>query len=345
MTASNDAPSPFSEVTPNLQLVWDATSLGWLKTCPRYYQYKMLEGWTPKKMAAPLSFGIFFHNAIEAFDKAIVAGDPFKVALRKAVKQVLSDTRIPTYKTICSDCGEEWHAGWSVCGYCGSEESYVEEGWEPWETDRPERNRWTLLRAVVWYIDYYGHDDSLQTYVLSNGSAAIELTFKMPSGVQTQDGEEFMFSGHFDKVADIGNGIYVQDRKTTGGRLDDKFFESFTPNNQFSLYTLASRVVFSVPALGSVIDGIQLGAGFNRFGRGFAYRTPKQLEEWLRDAGVWLRIAEQYAREGYWPQNDTACGMYGGCPFREICGKDPAVRSRYLESNFIRSYWNPLQER
>jgi hypothetical protein len=41
--------------------------------------------------------------------------------------------------------------------------------------------------------------------------------------------------------------------------------------------------------------------------------------------------------------NDAACMMYGGCPFRDVCGKDPSVRQEFLETLFDRAPMrNPL---
>jgi hypothetical protein len=54
---------------------------------------------------------------------------------------------------------------------------------------------------------------------------------------------------------------------------------------------------------------------------------------------------EEYAKEGYWPQNDTACDKYGGCRFRGVCSRSPSVRQAFLDSDFRREMWNPLDTR
>jgi hypothetical protein len=112
-----------------------------------------------------------------------------------------------------------------------------------------------------------------------------------------------------------------------------------------SLYTIASQVVFASEVKGVMIDVVQVAVGFSRFARGFVYRTQGQLDEWLADLKVHLRHAEGYARDGYWPQNDKSCQMFGGCAFQKVCSKDPAIRQKFLESNFERKPWNPLQVR
>ena len=87
----------------------------------------------------------------------------------------------------------------------------------------------------------------------------------------------------------------------------------------------------------------------NAFARGFTFRTPDQLTEWLADLRYWLTMAENYATMEYWPQNDTSCDKFGGCRFRSVCSKDPSVRERFLEADFIKlpesERWNPIKPR
>ena len=46
--------SPFLPAT-HIQYAWDSTSLGYLKTCPRLYQYIMIEGWQSQIESRPSS--------------------------------------------------------------------------------------------------------------------------------------------------------------------------------------------------------------------------------------------------------------------------------------------------
>ena len=110
------------------------------------------------------------------------------------------------------------------------------------------------------------------------------------------------------------------------------------------------------PVKGVIINACQLMLDYEksgdygaRFVRGFTYRTPDQLREWLADLRYWLDLAERYAIEDYWPQNDTACDKFGGCRFRDICSKSPQVREQFLKSDFTKldedARWNPLRPR
>ena len=140
------------------------------------------------------------------------------------------------------------------------------------------------------------------------------------------------------------------DRKTSISTLSSYYFDQWTPSNQMTLYTFAGKVILHSPIKGVIIDAAQvLLEKPNAFQRGFAYRTDDYLAEWLDDLRFWLAQAESFATANYWPQNDTACNKFGGCQFREVCSKSPAVREQYLKASFNKleekDRWNPLRAR
>lgn len=142
---------------------------------------------------------------------------------------------------------------------------------------------------------------------------------------------------------------YTVTHNTTTSTPGDYYFHQFSPNNQMSLYSIASKVILDSPVKGVIINAAQLLVDSSKFVRGFTYRTPDQHSEWLEDLRFWLDQAERYAEADYWPQNDTACDKFGGCRFREICSKSPQVREQFLKSDFDKlkeeDRWNPLKPR
>jgi hypothetical protein len=307
----------FSRKTPGLQLAWDSTSLGLLKSCPWKYYLSLIEGWQPKSMADPLAFGIWFHEAMEKFYYLIAEDTDYDEAIIEVVNQTLLKT------------GSRNDAG----------------VFEPWKPDDNRRTRANLVRAIVWYLDAH-RKDNLTTLIRPNGKPAVELSFKFDLDKKSSGaGENFILAGHLDRVVEFDGRNYVTDYKTSGSTLSSYFFDKFTPSNQMSLYTWAGNVIFDKPLAGVIIDGVQVAVGFNRFGRGFAPRTPEQIEEWMEDTFMWIDMAERYALNQHWPMNDTACSMYGGCDFRGICEKSPKVRESFLEANFTRRVWDPLISR
>lgn len=306
------APSPFLPGT-YVQIAWDSTSLGYLKTCPRLYQYHMIEGWSTKEESVHLRFGIEYHAALQDYDLSRAAG----IAHSEAVHDVIRELLIRT---------------------------------ADFDPDHKTKTRESLVRTVIWYLDQFV-DDPATTLILSDGSPAVEQSFRfeLDWGPACDLKVQFMLCGHLDRVVTFNSELFVMDRKTTSFGLSSYYFQQFEPSNQMTLYTLASKVVLDTPVRGVIIDAAKIGNGFTEFGRGFTYRTPDQLEEWLADLRYWLTLAEQYAIAEHWPMNDTACDKFGGCRFREICSKSPSVRGRFLEGNLIKlkeeERWNPLRTR
>lgn len=340
-------PSPFSEEIPSLQLLWDSTSLGWLKRCPRYYQLRMLEGLETKKGSIHLTFGILYHAALETYDTLRTRGENHRSAQDAAVKYALENSVEHYEAWQCPNCERIWPSDedHTFCLACRDDHPGVTFSyWRDLLTGLPQKGRLQLVRTVVWYTEQYKHD-ALETVTLQNGEAAVELSFTLPLDMQASTGEIFALRGHLDRLAQADEGIWIPDRKTTKSTLYPSYFDGFSPHNQVTLYTLASRMLFDVPAQGVIIDAAQVAVGFSRFQRGYIHRTVSQLEEWLNDLNMWMKQAEQYATLEHYPQNEEACNLYGGCPFREICGRSPEVRQKYIDNDYVRRPWNPAEDR
>jgi len=306
--------SSFSTVLPTLQLAWDSTSLGALKTCGRFYQYELIEGWTPKRPSVHLVFGQIFHSALEEYDRARFLGVDHEGATIVAVRVVLEQT---------------WNKSLN----------------RPITWDDKNKNRFTLLRSIVWYLEQF-KIDPIETVRLANGRPAVELSFRYENGyTSTLTGEPFLSCGHMDRLGTLNGQTYIVDRKTTKSTISQDFFGKFSPDNQFSQYVLASKIVYGLPVAGLIVDAAQVAITFSAFQRGFITRTPAQIEEWHQDLGHWLQLAERYAANNYWPMNDKSCNNYGGCRYRGICSKSPQVRQQWLEADYNKRVWDPLQIR
>lgn len=325
--------SPFLQGT-KIQFAWDSVCLGALKTCPRFYEYTIIEGWTTKGEAIHLRFGIEYHQALHDFELEKANGADFDSALRNTIRLLLIRTH--NFRP------------------------------EPTSNSEQLKTRDNLVRTVIWYLDHFENDPA-KTVILDNGKPAIELSFRFEldwgprQGFRTEHGvydgeviehnlsQPYILCGHLDRVVDFQDDFFVMDRKTTTTTPGAYYFNQFEPNNQITLYSLASQVILSSPVKGVIIDAAQIAVGFSRFTRSFTYRTKDQLEEWMYDLKFVLAQVEEYATSGYWPMNDTACDKFGGCRFRTICSKSPQVREQFLKSNFIKleekDRWNPLKKR
>lgn len=337
--------SPFLPGT-NIQFAWDSTSLGYIKTCPRLYQYIMIEGWSTRDESIHLRFGIEYHAALQAYAIARAEGMKHEDAIHETIRSLHARVH----------------------------------NWEPDRNTRAGKykNRETIVGLVVDYLDHFGEADPAETFILDNGKPAVELSFRfeldwgpaaatkwrsldpgndedhlrMAKGElsDTAPTQPYLLSGHLDRVVTFADDLYVMDRKTSVTTLSGYYFDQWTPSNQMTLYTLAGKIMLNSPVKGVIIDAAQvLLEKANAFQRGFAYRTEDQLTEWLGDIRYYLREAEDFAVANYWPQNDTACHKFGGCQFREVCSKSPIVRDQLLAASFDKlppeERWNPLRAR
>jgi len=319
------AQSPFLPGT-NIQYAWDSTSLSYLKTCPRLYQYIMIEGWAGRDESIHLRFGIEYHQALQDYDTSRANGVKHEDAIHDTIRALHSRV-------------------WD---------------WIPDRTSRAGKykNRESIVGLVVDYLDHFANDPAT-TFILDSGQPAVELSFRFeldwgPQAAITSDlrdnGQPYLLSGHLDRVVDYQGGLYVMDRKTSLSTLSGHWMKQWTPSNQMTLYSYAGQLVLKSPIKGVIIDAAQvLLEKPNAFMRGFANRTPDQLDEWVQDLRYWLALAESYATQNYWPQNDTACQKFGGCMFQEVCSRSPQVRESYLNAMFTKQSpeerWNPLRAR
>ena len=323
--------SPFLPDT-HIQFAWDSTCLGLIKTCPRLYQYTMIDGYVAKGESIHLRFGIEYHQALQDYDIARAEGTSHEDAVRSSISELVRRTH-----------------DWSVD-----------------ETTKPGKykNRTTLVSLTLDYLDHYV-DDPAETYIKSDGKPAVELSFRFeldwgPSHGQTHGsteldedaaklvamgadpgpsfGQPYLLCGHMDRVVSFNDQLFVMDHKTTTTTPSQYYFNQYEPHNQMTLYTIAGQVVLNAPIKGVIVRAAQILLDKeNRFVSGFTLRTPDQLDEWMEDLRLHLERAEDYAIRGYWPMNDTACDKFGGCKFRGVCSKSPPVREIYHNSHLLLS--------
>jgi hypothetical protein len=212
--------------------------------------------------------------------------------------------------------------------------------WLPWTPEGEAaslKNRYTLIRSLVWNVeDRLG--TPFQTLILANGKPATELSFSFP--LFEVGGEEVSYCGHFDEIVTFDGQEWVKDDKTSKNSLDGNYRQSFTPDNQMSGYTVAGKIVLKRPIRGVLVRACQVGVNFNRFATFPVPRPQAVLDEWTRDAQVWITRAREDAQRGFFPLNDRACF---GCEFRKVCGVSPNHREAWLKEDFVqRAPWNPL---
>jgi hypothetical protein len=119
--------SPFHPGT-KVQWAWDSTSLGWLKECPRKYQYHMIEAWRGRGESIHLEYGILYHEALESYDRMRYEGG---MSHDDAVKWVVRELLTRTWRE-----GKPWRAAMDL----------------PADDKASLKSRENLVRTVVWYL-------------------------------------------------------------------------------------------------------------------------------------------------------------------------------------------------
>lgn len=363
----NETPSPFSTHNPKLQLAWDSTSLKALQACPRMYQLSIIKGWR-KPGSVDLDFGGFFASSCEVFNKARVEGKSRDEAQLLAVKHVieaswteegpwgghyaeqwrcLGETKYKNAKGNAAKCPWSHKGKWhpterpETCGECGS----GTEAKLRYLPNDKVKNRHTLVRLVVWYCDEQPEDLSsgLHTLRFESGKAASELSFKMPLPWKTEEGETFLLCGHLDSIKTNGDETFLADNKTTKSFLGPSYYNQFSPNTQMEIYDFAGNMLFpDLKLRGLLIESAQVMVEGARFGAHIVYRDDTQREEFYHELEWWLRQAERFAKDDYWPMNRVNCKL---CAFNTICSKPPAQREMWLKADYEVRHWNPLEER
>lgn len=290
--------------------VWDSVLSKDAMTCGRKFYYLHVEGWRPRKQSVDLIFGQLYATALEHYHKFRALGADQEEALENVVTETLVATWLRKDK---DDPGR------------------------PWDTEGHKKNRETLLRTIIWYIDQFGDNDSMEVVHFSDGRPAVELSFTVElSG-------NVAYAGHMDRLVRYQGETYVQDQKTTGSTLAPNYFEQWNyPEPQMTGYSFAGKIIFNQPVKGIIIDAAQIAVGFSRFERGYTFRTDAQFSEW-KDT-ILYHIDLMHRQD--FRMNPMSCDKYGGCVFRSVCSRDPSIRENFLRADFEQApLWNPEERR
>ena len=285
------------------QVVWDATSITAASSCQRKYYYQILKSWRGRQSSIHLTFGKHFATALEDFFLDYDSDIGYEELLVQYVRKIL-----------------EWTHG------------------DPVFEGQRSKTRLALCRALILYLDRYFDSDYHRLYT-AGGVPGIEMTF----AVEISD--NWVLTGRMDRVLEDDNGVQILDQKTSGTPLDTRYFQNYTPNNQVSAYQLAGQTAFPDRARAFLIDAVSIGAGKPSFARCNIGRSQGLLEEWVKNTQTLIDSIHRLdpTDPTAFPQNPSACGMYGGCPFREVCSSEPSVREIILEEDFEQAPWNPVK--
>lgn len=295
-------------ILPPFPTVVDNTMLTTFRACPRKFFYEHLHGLKLNFPSIHLHAGAVYAKALETYRISFYRDN-------KSPDQCLADALTAALIT--------W----------GEEEPFWHEA----------KNLGNILCAVAEYFKEFNvHFDYIKPYMI-HGEPAVEFSFAIPildSKLYTPTGQDILYCGRFDMLAECGGALFVYDDKTTGS-IGSHWADQWTLRSQFTGYVWAAKS-FGYPVAGALVRGIAIQKTQFKFATATPMRANWQIDQWyLQVQNDLEQIAYCYAKK-YWPVNlDAACEAFGGCPYRALCTQqDP---EKWLEPNYIVNKWDPLQ--
>ena len=286
----------FSKFVDDEQLIWDASSLAALQTCPQYYKLGTIDGWKIPKEGIPTLWGSAVHLGLEVLDRGKFYKESKDGAVNNACEELLRN-----YGEALTLSGDN------------------------------TRNLESALRVIVWRAEDEYENNNVRTAAMPDGTPGLEVRFECPI-----PDTKYRISGRIDKLAYVNDDLYITDFKTTKSGLNEWYFQRYAPNTQVYVYLWALRKVLGMEVKGFIIDAIQTGVNFTRFGKQPFNVTDNQIDEWLADTQWLLSCVDTFKKTNKWPHNFGSCGNYGGCTYRSICSRTPEHRQSWLDEDFIK---------
>lgn len=270
--------------------------------------------------------------------------------------------------------GSAFHAGVALltCGYSieDAKKAFVDECIERNSkmniniTDEGDRR--TIERGLS-LLEAYNERWKNEPYEAlrdPSGKPYVEIGFRLFM-YEWIDGIPIILCGLIDGIVrnKTNGGIYIKETKTTTMGLT-QFMKQAKPNKQVSIYNYAAQELLSISNIaGTIWDCIFVsdrkvkdkgtywetrGIDIDKdLARVTTYRSQTDMEELQFDLKhIINNYMSWYTRKDVhrWIRNDpTACSMYGGCQFADICISN--CNPQIIQGMYREREWRPWQER
>lgn len=180
-----------------------------------------------------------------------------------------------------------------------------------------------------------------------------------------QAGETLRVGGKPDLplVLSNGGGLYVVDNKFTTSWISEHWALKFKIGHQLRIYAAMLESRLGERVVGGFINAVYMGpeacdppeawrGGKDTNGKRWAGRksvpsmlipidfSPAKLAETWRWVKATQASEHLFQELDIWPQNEQACGDYGGCEYLDLCKQaTPAVRKALMSTQYRR--WTP----
>lgn len=198
-----------------------------------------------------------------------------------------------------------------------------------------ENKNWLALSvAYVGYWDEWPPDGYL-------GIELIEATFALPLGIPHPDtGEELLYTGRIDWLANFRGTFYVVDEKTTG-EMGQNWASQWRMRGQLLGYTYAARQM-GIDCAGAIVRGICLTKVPRYCEVIIPYAQWELTRWWAQLRRVVQQMIDAYRQSSWNYVYGDPCNAYGGCPYKPLCtSRTPEAWLEYYKE----WEWDPLERR
>ena len=275
---------------------FDNTRISNYKTCPRYYYLRHKRHLVRVGIAAPLVFGLSWHEAMDVLWKFSNSD--------KTDQELLAVS----------------HAAFLRCW---------EENDFPAEPSLEQLDKLKFRTPMVAMEMLYCYINERRDWIAAGEILSIEQPFAVPL---SKEEEDLWYIGRLDKVfRPKGESIYIIEHKTTSayakiGGFRSDFIRSFSPDSQIDGYSHSGHMLYGDELRGVFIDAALVHKTVHdKFKLIPIDRQFAALDIWLKETRDWIeRIEneeEQGKRQDYmgYPKNTGSCNNYGGCTYLDIC--------------------------
>lgn len=300
---------PHLLIRPPFPKALDSTMLKAFRSCPQLFYKEFLLHYKPRSESIHLIAGKAFASGLEAMRRAYYQhGQSAETALGEGLQALVLEY--------------------------GTPDAFVKEA--------------KSLERMCGALEYYAtaafplEFDEATPMVLPSGARAIEFSFALefsPRLVHPETGEPLLYSGRCDQIVDYAGGRWPEDDKTTS-QLGASWANQWSLRSQFTGYAWAARQFFE-NIQGVLVTGIAIRkTGYDHQRHSTPRMTPL-IELWYEQTERDLLRMIECWKAGYFDYTlDEACGSYGGCIFREVCGRED--EAPWLDAGFVKREWNPI---
>lgn len=334
--------------------ILDATTLKDYLHCPRRYYWAHVRNWKKDMPAMALHFGIAFHEGMAVLYEWLKR-HPGKQFIQGLV--YLSEDRLHVYylkKEIPADADldrldkvplVEAAKMVALAHYrlkVGPDELISEAVRTPGK----------LMELLQEYVDAHPSEPGFTVLeverpfalgVTADGYTTAEFQADDTGGlIIPDDGRLFTWVGKMDLITKWSYGIMPMDHKTTS-QLGMTYDEQWNPEVQMGGYVATAGTMFGPDNIyGACINAVQV-AKKKEMRRIMTTRTEDQLVQHHTSIVAW---AQRIDSEKHFPQNTTACSVYGGCPYLELCRRHPnpvGDETIIRPPEYVEEIWNPVE--